>query len=281
MLHSPVTENKTTDRNDRTHAETESESPDRALGWGGNSLLGLGREKKSQQGKERAQGWQPMSLSSLTQEGILQRQPTKKGTSNTLDPDADKIMQIAQNEEGDLEMRAIQIVYLILNHFYPSELSKVGAVGYDDSKAKGGLQIESYLQRNTNIYYGHIVVGKSFVKRVANPSNFAHAVLQVGHELKHIDQYRSGMVGSNKQPEREFLAFYHEALTTELPGSGRLGHSTRASIIDAAIGYYYCLSSDLQKQYTDKRDELLKRRPKEIKHGYERQEPPTNCEKQP
>jgi hypothetical protein len=238
-----------------------------------------------QQGKDRSQGrrtgWQLMGLSSLNQGGILQRQPTKQGTPNTLDPEAEKIMQIAQNEKSDLKMRAVQIVYLILSHFYPSESSKVGAVGYDDSKAEGGLQTESYLQQSTKIYYGHIVVGKKFVERVANKLHFAHAVSQVGHELKHIDQYRSGMVGSNKQPEREFLAFHHEALATELPGSGRLQHSTRARIIDVAIGYYYCLSSGLQNQYTDKLNELLQRRPKEIKNGYERKEPPTSCEKQP
>jgi Domain of unknown function (DUF4157) len=221
-----------------------------------------------------------ISVQTKVNAGMMQRQPAKKEDPKALDPQAEKIMQIAQNEKRDLKIRAVEIVYRILSHFYPSESSKVGAVGYDDSRAKGGLETESYLQPNTKIYYGHIWVGQKFVKRVANKHDFAHAVLQVGHELEHIDQYRSGMVGKDKQPEREFLAFYHEALATEKPGSGRLQHSTRASIIDAAIGYYYCLSSSLQQQYTNKLNELLQRRPQEIKFGYERKMPPTSCEKQ-
>ena len=73
MLHSPVSDNKTIDRQDRTHAEPESASQQRALGWAGYPALGLGSEKQSQPGKQRAQGWQPMNLSSLSQGGILQR----------------------------------------------------------------------------------------------------------------------------------------------------------------------------------------------------------------
>ena len=73
MLHAPVSENKTQDKQSKTQSEPESESHHRALGWVGNSLMGLGGEKQAQQGNERAQGWHPMNLSPLSQGGILQR----------------------------------------------------------------------------------------------------------------------------------------------------------------------------------------------------------------
>lgn len=71
MLHAPVSENKTQDKQSKTQSEPESER--RALGWAGYPALGLGGENGSSAGNERARGWQPINLSTLSQGGILQR----------------------------------------------------------------------------------------------------------------------------------------------------------------------------------------------------------------
>jgi Domain of unknown function (DUF4157) len=71
MLHAPVSENKTQDKQSKTQSEPESER--RVSGWAGYPALGLGGENGSSAGNERAQGWQPINLSTLSQGGILQR----------------------------------------------------------------------------------------------------------------------------------------------------------------------------------------------------------------
>jgi hypothetical protein len=71
MLHAPVSENETQDKQSKTQSEPESER--RALGWTGSSALGLGGDNGSTARNERAQGWQPINLSTLSQGGILQR----------------------------------------------------------------------------------------------------------------------------------------------------------------------------------------------------------------
>jgi hypothetical protein len=71
MLHAPVSENKTQDKQGKTQSEPESER--RALGWAGYPALGLGGENGSSVGNERARGWQPINLSTLSQGGVLQR----------------------------------------------------------------------------------------------------------------------------------------------------------------------------------------------------------------
>jgi hypothetical protein len=76
------------------------------------------------------------------------------------------------------------------------------------------------------------------------------------------------MVGERRQDEREFLAFYHEALFQELPGTGRMKHATRVDLIDAALGYYNCLSSELQQANSTRREELLSRRTEEVRRSH-------------
>jgi 3D (Asp-Asp-Asp) domain-containing protein len=71
MLHAPVSENKTQDKQSKTQSEPESER--RVSGWAGYPALGLGGENGSSAGNERAQGWQPINLSTLSQGEILQR----------------------------------------------------------------------------------------------------------------------------------------------------------------------------------------------------------------
>lgn len=109
--------------------------------------------------------------------------------------------------------------------------------------------------------------------------HFARRVLQVGHELEHITQIRSGLAGGHKKYEREFLAFYHEALNPEKQGTGLMQHRTRLRLIDAALGNYYCLSDTKQKEYATKKQELLDRRNSEIDAGGkpDTTNPPSKC----
>jgi hypothetical protein len=79
MLHASIDKNKTKDNLSRTQSETESLGRDRSSGWAGYSSLNLGGENRSvpaKQGNDRSQGWQPMSLSYLSQGGVLQRKCT-------------------------------------------------------------------------------------------------------------------------------------------------------------------------------------------------------------
>jgi hypothetical protein len=89
----------------------------------------------------------------------------------------------------------------------------------------------------------------------------------------------AGQVGNENKSEREFLAFYQEALSPEKPRTGTLHHSMRPTLIDAALGEYYCLKPNKQKYYNHKKQELLDRKAKEIAAGGEPKRPdaPTVC----
>jgi hypothetical protein len=60
-----------------------------------------------------------------------------------------------------------------------------------------------------------------------------------------------------------------------------MSFSTRLALIDAALGYYYCLSNDDQKAFADKKEALLKRR-QEVngKAGNDPVPEPTKCKEQ-
>src|SRR5205823_12433653 len=117
-----------------------------------------------------------------------------------------------------------------------------------------------------------------FLEGINHP-HVARRVLQVGHELEHIDQYRTGLSGGHKASEREFLAFYHEALAVEKPGTGSVQHAGRVPLIDAALGYYNCLDDDKKKEYGAKQQELLGRRASEVKASNRGDlgDPPGDC----
>ena len=129
---------------------------------------------------------------------------------------------------------------------------------------------------------GTIEVGEDFVTGTTQ-RHFARRVIQVGHEIEHVDQVRSGMAGEARSDEREFIAHYHGAIRTELPGTGKVQHSTRVQMIDGALGYYYCLSADLRKNNASKRDELITRRATEVRRSGHNNlgAAPTTCTRAP
>jgi hypothetical protein len=170
----------------------------------------------------------------------------------------------------------VDVVQQIINQYFASDASKVSSILYVE--ATPGLST-TYTGTGATLT-GIITVGRYFVENTVS-RHFARRVAQVGHEIEHIGQQRAGMGGANRSDEREFLAFYHEALFVERPGTGRMQHSTRVSLIDAALGYYYCLSAALQTQYDANKQELLTRRTAEVAaSGNPATSPPTTCRRQ-
>ena len=213
----------------------------------------------------------------------VQRDAVRRPTPTPIDADAEKIVAVVMNEKRSLEMRAIELVYRILNRYYSGYSSKVRLVGFDNAKAKDGLQVDQYQDPSTKTFYGEIYVGERYINDLMKDKySFADHVAKVGHELEHIDQWRSGLTGSGTKDQREFLAHYHEATFVVPEGAGAMHHNTRARHLDAALGLYYCLPAKLQTDYASLKRGLLARRPKEVKYGHSEEYPtaPSTC-KQP
>jgi hypothetical protein len=199
-----------------------------------------------------------------------------QGQSNTRDSRANTIIAAAQSATVSLQDRAMQVVNDIICAYMPSQAAKVRKILY--YAAETGLHTQSVGSGATA--QGDICVGDYFVNNTTN-AGISRRVLQVAHELEHIDQYRSGMTGGGRSDEREFLAFYDEALADEFIGTGRMADATRRGVIDAAIGYYYCLSTTLQTQYAGRLQSLLtKRQTVNGTAGNAATSPPTACRRQ-
>ncbi len=176
------------------------------------------------------------------------------GQPNKRDPRADAIIATAAGPGANSD-KAMQVVNDIICSYMPSQASKVSKLNFFASEP--GLLTQSVGKGAGTT--GNICVGNSFLTETTK-SGISRRVLQVAHELEHIDQFRSGLTGKDKHPEREFLAFYHEALAEEFVGTSRMGHGTRLALIDAALGQYNCFSADLQKTHASKQKDLLTRR---------------------
>jgi|GEM_PF-3946120 len=204
---------------------------------------------------------------------LIQRQP-----ESGLDENALRIIALAQNSSRSLDVRGPEVVRAIIDQYYPSDSPKVSRIVFQDGEP--GLST-TYTGTGAS-RVGIITVGRNFVENTSRP-HFARRIAQVRHEIQHIEQHRAGMAGQGRSEEREFLAFYDEALFRELPHTGRITHSTRVSLIDAALGHYYCLSQQIQADYASRRSDLLTRRTMEARtSGHERElgQPPTGCARQ-
>lgn len=204
----------------------------------------------------------------------LQRQPSTR-SQTSLDQTAINIIAIAQNSQRDLGLRAVEVIYRIISAYYPSDASIVSGVGFE-----AGLRgLETVLSGSSTSTRAIIKVGRYFVDNT-DQVHFARRVLQAGHEINHIKDWRTGMAGPGRSDEREFRAFYQAATAQERPHTGRMQHIDRVSQIDAALGYYHCLSQALQQQYANEYQDLLARRPIEIRRsGHSVGSPPASCVK--
>lgn len=184
-----------------------------------------------------------------------------QGTQNTLDARAQGIIDIASGT-GSIESKAVAAVTQIICQYYPSDAAIVSGVRYNGSLQ--GLDTTSVGRGATTT--GTIGVGNYFVQNTT-AAYFARRVLQVGHEVQHIRQYRSGLAGANNTDEREFLAFAENGLADEFEGTGRMSRSTRLTIIDAAIGYYQCFSEELKTRHQSRFTQLRTRRAEIVDSG--------------
>jgi Domain of unknown function (DUF4157) len=129
---------------------------------------------------------QQASLGSHPSYSVIQRQEKK----NPLDDKAKAIIAKAKDVKVDKDKRAIALVIDIIGTYYATDAAKVEGVEFDVAKAGDGLLTESVGSGKSA--KGKIYVGNTFVENV---DAFARRVLQVGHELLHIDQYRGGLAG--------------------------------------------------------------------------------------
>jgi hypothetical protein len=156
-------------------------------------------------------------------------------------------------------------------HHYSDKKDLVSGVTY--ARSEPGLLTTSHGRGDKAT--GSIAVGHYFITNTTD-AYFARRVLQVGHELEHVQQYREGKGGEGHRHEREFLAFYHEGLNAALAHTGRISHSTRIELMDEAIRNYNAMSEEQKRQYADKYHELLERRTEEQrKSGHAATDPPT------
>jgi hypothetical protein len=189
------------------------------------------------------------------------------------DAQAQAIITAATAESTPIADRAGALVTAILCRYYPTQIDKVEGVTYRQSQS--GLETQS-VGRGASAR-GHIYVGDNFVG-LTNERLFSRQVLSVGHELQHIDQYRSGLAGEDRGTEREFLARTWTSLRDELPGTGRMPDAVRRDTIDKALECYYCLTADQQRTYQDRKDALLARRATvNGTRGNDPTDPPTAC----
>jgi hypothetical protein len=265
---------------DRQAAETANAIDARAFTLGQDIVFGSGQyQPNTPEGKQllahelthviqQARGQSP---------GLQRQEEPRRPRPAPVDANAQRIIDLAQDTSRPIAERAVAVVQAIIDQYFPSLSSKISQIVYREGEP--GLHITSS-GRGANIT-GILEVGRYFVENTTQ-HHFARRVLQVRHEIEHVEQYRAGMTGASRQDEREFFAFYHEALATELPGTGRLQHSTRVALIDAALGYYYCLSANLQQANTTRRTELLDRRTEAVRRSGRSDlgEAPTTCRRQ-
>jgi hypothetical protein len=159
MLHAPVNDNQTKDKQNKTQSEPESESQNRALGWAGYSSLGLGSEKLSQQGKERAQGWRSISLSSLSQGGILQRRCAcgNSGTCSECQSKQGEMLQtkLRISEPGDkYEQEADRIADEVMQMTEPP-VQRLPDLQIIQTKSEGGADVSDTLSSRITALQGN------------------------------------------------------------------------------------------------------------------------------
>jgi hypothetical protein len=222
--------------------------------------------QQAEQTSARVAAGETVRVHGRARAGAVQRQD-----ANPLDEKAKKIIEAAKDTSKGIDQRAIDAVNSIVRTYYDPAL--IEKVVYDEKDP--GLTT-SPIGTGKDIK-GQITVGKYFIENIGT---FARRVLQVGHELQHVQQQRSGMGGPAKKNEREFLAFHWEATQSEKAGTGRMSHASRVALIDESLRNYYCMPDADQKTHADKKEELLKLRETEEKaSGQAHKEPPTSCGK--
>jgi len=227
----------------------------------------------------RVASGQGMTVAQAAPSGAAQFDKDKG--DNALDEKAKKIIAIASDTTLSNDKRAVAIVQAIIDEYYAADKPIIDSVVFDNAKAGTGVLAHQKFSASSKPEEstGVINVGDTFLKGVTE-KYFARRVLQVGHEIEHIHQWREGLAGGNKANEREFVAFYHEATLPEKAGTGRMDPGTRLRLIHGALDNYVCMPDDKQKTHATKQKELLDKRKSIIDAGTKaEQEVPTTCKK--
>jgi hypothetical protein len=191
----------------------------------------------------------------------------------TIDAKAQKIIDAAADTSVSADTRAIQAFTSIMSTYYSRSGGKFDKVSYDATEK--GLLI-TYKGSGEKLR-GDVVIGEDFLRNMTSKF-FARRVLQVGHEIIHVNQQRKGMSGKAMKARREFGAHSWAALTPTFTGTGCITHSTRVAMIDCALRHYYCMSEKQRKQHKSRIKPLLTRRPLEVKASGKTFDPaPSSC----
>jgi hypothetical protein len=184
--------------------------------------------------------------------------PASAPAAGALDEKAQAIVDAAQADTPSKAERAENVVWSILKTYYADRLQLVKAVTYP-LKGDGLLTKTPAARAPKGSEQGEIKVSNDFLDHTTK-EGFARRVLQVGHELMHVEQHRQGMGGPKKSVEREFLAFAWEGTAQEVAGTGHMNPGTRLSLIKEAIKNYQELAEADQKRYKDQYDEVVKKK---------------------
>jgi hypothetical protein len=184
---------------------------------------------------------------------------------NRLDDRANNIIAIASRAGLNEAQKAVQIVQSIICVYFPNHASSVEGIEFRES-VENGLEVSPAGTRSGAGATGRIYVSRQFLQGTTSQF-FARRVLQVRHELQHIEQYQSGMTGQGNRRQREFLAHATVALSNEVEGTGRMSRTTRRDVIDEALRHYYCMPDADQVRHRTLRDDLLRRRETLVRSG--------------
>jgi hypothetical protein len=210
-------------------------------------------------------------------------EPPSAPSRCALDATARAIIAAAQDASVPIDVRARDTVRRIIATYYPTEAAKVSGVQFPDfvrdrdGTVRRVQGLDTLSEGSGAATRGLIRIGRDFIDGT-NGQFFARRVLQVGHELRHIDQWRAGMTGPARAAEREFLAHAWTALAPEKPGTGCMPHTLRVSIIDAALGNLNCLTPADRTRHAQTAATLLALRTREQQASGRPATPaPTTC----
>ncbi len=214
---------------------------------------------------------------------VVQQEATSPGptrtlarqrTPNTIDARAQALIDLAQDTSIAIDQRAQRLVTQILATYYPSDASKFTQINWDETDPGVTAVCAS---TGTPTMTCTIKVGRYFVENTTR-SGIARRVLQIGHEIQHVNQHRQRMGGGTRRHEREFLAFHWEATAPEAAGTGRMQHATRVALIDAAIKHYNCFTAAEKTTYNTQYQQLLTlRQSEQTASGNPATPVPTQC----
>ena len=216
-------------------------------------------------------------LAHVTQQGATSPGPTRvlaQRTPNMIDARAQTLINVAQDTSVAIDQRAQRLVTQILATYYPSDASKFTQINWVETDPGVTAVCAS---TGTPTMTCTMAVGRYFVEHTTS-SGIARRVLQIGHEIQHVNQHRQGMGGGGRRHEREFLSFHWEAAAPEAAGTGRMPHATRVGLIDAAIQHYNCFTAAEKTTYNTQYQQLLTlRQSEQTASGNPATPVPTQC----